>query len=75
MRKGIMIAEVNISKGEVIALTSTGEKIKLTRSQRNVLSDYKNPNYVNDVIKEFSNPNVFSEGFKVIKNGQVKRTY
>lgn len=71
MIKGTKIDTVNIEKDIVIATDNNGNSIKLTRTQRNLLRDYKLKDYEERIIKEFSNPKILSDNFKVIKNGNV----
>ena len=52
-----------------------GSNIKLSRTERNILADYKNPNYVEDIIKVFGNSDVLADGFTFVKNGVIKFTY
>lgn len=75
MKKGKQIAVVEISDGMVTAKTTDGSIVKLSRNERNVLSRYKEPNYVEIIKKTFGNPNILSDDFTVIKNGEVKFTW
>ncbi len=75
MKKGEKLICVETSNGRVSVRSTEGSNVKLSRSERNVLSDYKNPNYVSDIIKTFGNPDILADGFTVIKNGVTKFTY
>lgn len=72
MRKGVKIKIVKIESGFVSGYTDAGEMIKLTRSQRNVLSRYKSQTYIEDIHKAFGVLNGLLENdFTVIKDGEV----
>lgn len=75
MKKGVKLTKVEIIKGKVTAYLNDGSVAKLSRNERNTLSDYRNPNYVKDVENLFGNSHIFSEDFKVIKDGLLKFTY
>lgn len=75
MKKGVKLTKVEIIKGKVTAYLNDGSVAKLSRNERNTLSDYKNPNYVKDVENLFGNSHIFDEGFEVIKDGLLKFTY
>ena len=69
-KKGLSISKVEIDDtNNVIVYSDNGETIKVTRSQRITLCDYKSNNYIENIIKCFQNPNILSNDFKVIKNG------
>ena len=69
-KKGLSISKVDIDDtNNVIVYSDNGETIKVTRSQRITLCDYKSNNYIENIIKCFQNPNILSNDFKVIKNG------
>lgn len=75
MKKGVKLTMVVITKGKVTVYLNDGSIAKLSRNERNILSDYKNPNYVKDVENLFGNSHIFNEDFKVIKDGLLKFTY
>lgn len=76
MKKGTKIKTVEISKGYVSAKDESDSVIKLSRSERNALSDYKNrSHYVENIIKIFGNKNILSSEFTVYKDGVIKFTY
>ena len=69
-KKGLSISKVEIDDtNNVMVYSDNGETIKVTRSQRITLCDYKSNNYIENIIKCFQNPNILSNDFKVIKNG------
>lgn len=72
MKKGVKIYNVNIAEdGKITAMDSSCDTIALTRTQRKILSNYKNPNYIDSIKKEFNNPNVLHDDFSVMKNGKI----
>ena len=75
MKKGEQIVRVETNNGRMTVTGTNGSNIKLSRTERNVLSDYKNPSYVNDIIKTFGNPEIIADGFTFVKNGVTKFTY
>lgn len=75
MKKGVKLTKVEIIEGKVTAYLNDGSVAKLSRNERNTLSDYKNPNYVKDVENLFGNSHIFDEGFEIIKDGLLKFTY
>lgn len=86
MKKGKQLKKVNIStNGYVIAYDNEDVEIKLSRSERNVLTRLpqkgrgytsKIQKYVDDIIKAFGgNPEVLSSDFTVYKDGEIKFTY
>lgn len=76
MKKGVQIYNVDIAdRGTVTAMDVSCNTIALTRTQRNVLSNYKNTDYVTTVQKTFNNKNIFHKDFTVTKNGKIVYTY
>jgi hypothetical protein len=78
MKKGSKIKTVEISNnGYLSAKDESDSEIKLSRSERNALSDYKNrKHYVENIIKAFGgNQDVLSSEFTVYKDGVIKFTY
>lgn len=75
MKKGTQIQKVEIVNGHVDVFDTNNNSIKVNRTERNLLSDYRNKNYVEDVKKQFSNNAILADGFTIIKNGIVKFTY
>lgn len=71
LKKGQKIWAVYINDGRVSAISKSADEIKLTRSQRNALMDYENPNYIENIQKEFCNKGCLHEGFSVMKDGNV----
>ena len=69
MKKGEQIYLVIIDCSRVNILTVDQKPIKVTRSQRNALVNWKSDNYVADVIKAFSNDNILHPKFSVVQDG------
>ena len=80
MKKKVRIKEVQItekvvngiSNKIVTATDEDGKTVKLSRTERQLLTGYKNPDYLESIKKGFSNPDILSEDFKVYKNGELK---
>ena len=80
MKKKVRIKEVvikeQISNGisnKIVEVTAEdGKSIKLSRTERQILMGYKNPDYLESIKKGFSNPDILSKDFKVYKNGELK---
>ena len=75
MRKGEKLIKVETMDGRMTVTGVNGSNIKLSRTERNILADYKNPNYVEDIIKVFGNSDVLADGFTFVKSGVIKFTY
>lgn len=69
LRKGQKIWTVIIEDGILKAYTKDMTEIKLTRSERNVLSKYKEPDYFENINKEFSHNEPLHTDFSIMKNG------
>ena len=74
MRKGEKFIKVETMDGRMTVTGVNGSNIKLSRTERNILADYKNPNYVEDIIIVFGNSDVLADGFTFVKNGVIKFT-
>lgn len=74
LKKGQKIWSVIIDNGKVTAYTKDATEIKLSRSQRNALADYKNPKYLENIQKEFCHKEPLHEEFSVMKDGVLKYT-
>lgn len=80
MKKKVRIKEVQISEkvvngisNKIIEATAEdGKAVKLSRTERQLLADYKNPHYVELIKKGFGNPEILSPDFIVYKNGERK---
>jgi hypothetical protein len=80
MKKKVRIKEVQInekvvngiSNKIVTATAEDGKPIKLSRTERQLLAEYKNLNYLDSIKKGFGNPDIVSPDFKVYKNGILK---
>lgn len=75
IKKGKQLKKVIINKGIVTALDSDNNEIGLTRSQRQKLTHYKQPTYIQDIEREWQNSHVIHNDFTVIKDGEVVYTY
>lgn len=69
MKKGEQIYLVIIDCSRVSILTIDQKPLKVTRSQRNTLMNWKSESYVADVIKAFSNDNILHQNFSVVQDG------
>lgn len=74
LKKGKKIWSVLIENGIVKAYTKDSVSIPLTRSQRNALSDYKNPDYIKNICKEFQHNEPLHREFSVMKDGVLVYT-
>lgn len=75
VKKGTQIWSVHIENGIVSAMDVHCETIALTRTQRNILRDYKSPDYIDNIKKEFCNPNIIHKDFSVLKDGVLIYSY
>ena len=75
MKKGEKLLSVNIENGKVTVFNDKGCTVKLSRSERNALTNYKNQSYVDDIEKLFGNSDIFDQNFTITKNGVVKFAY
>lgn len=75
MKKRTQIYIVNIDGQNVSAMDQNCDTIKLTRSQRSILSNYKNSDYIENIKKEWHNDHVIHPDFTVTKNGKIVYTY
>lgn len=69
-KKGVKIACVRIDGKIVEPVDKDGTVIKVTRTQREVLRNYKVPEYLQEINKAFSNDHIVATDFMVIKNGE-----
>lgn len=76
MKKGSKINMVEIKNtGTINVFDQKGELLKLSRTQRNALADYKNPNYKEKIIKVFDVLEPLMEHITIRienKDGEVK---
>lgn len=71
-KKGLSISKVEIDNtNNIVVYSDNGETIKVTRSQRIALCNYKSNCYIENIIKCFQNQNILSSDFKVMKNGLI----
>lgn len=75
MRKGVQIFEVRIENGQVIAKDANGDKIKLSRTQRNVLANYNQINYIENIQRAFNSDKILSKTFTVYDNGEMVKVF
>lgn len=75
MKKGKQIYLVDITNGIVTVYDSDKTVIPITRSQRQVLTRYKQKNYIRDLTKEWHNDHVIHRDFSVVVDGKVVFTY
>ena len=68
-KKGVQIAAVRINGKIVEAIDKDGALIKVTRQQRELLRNYKAPEYIQEIKKAFSNDHIVADDFMVLKNG------
>lgn len=68
-KKGVKIAAVRIDGKIVEPIDKDGAIIKVTRAQREILRNYKDPEYIQEIKKAFSNDHIVADDFIVIKNG------
>jgi len=71
MKKGEQIYLVIIDCSRVSILTIDQTPLKVTRSQRNTLMNWKSETYITDVIKAFSNDNILHPKFSVVQDGET----
>ena len=67
MKKGLKIHRVIINAGLICAYDTDGKIIPTTRTQRNILANYKDRNYRQNVAKAFGHPDPLSSDFCVYK--------
>lgn len=76
MKKGSKIKMVDIKKtGQVDVYDQKGELLKLSRTQRTAIADYKNPNYKERIIKVFDVLDPLAPDLRIRiehKDGEVK---
>ena len=80
MKKKVRIKEVQITEkvvngiaNKIVSATDEdGKTVKLSRTERQLLTGYKNPGYLETIKKGFGNPEIVSPDFKVYKDGVLK---
>lgn len=75
MKKGQQIKKVIVDGQLITAIDQDGKEIKLTRSQRDILSRYKSEEYISNIKREWHNDHVIHPEFIVEKNGKIVYTY
>jgi hypothetical protein len=73
VKKGLKIHHVIINAGLICAYDQYDKIIPTTRSQRNILANYKDKNYRRNVAKAFGHPDPFADDFVLFK-GSLKIT-
>lgn len=71
-RKTQTINKVIIENKIITVFDQNNNQMKVTRAQRNVLSNYSDPNYKDNIKKAFDNPKILGSEFVVIVNGTEK---
>lgn len=73
MAKGKRIKRVDIVDGIVSATYDDNTPVKLTRAERRVFTNYKCPDYIEQIKKTFNNIGIVNvDDFHVYKNGMLK---
>jgi ribosomal protein S8 len=75
MKKGTQIMKVTINNNLIKAFDDKMRPIPLTRTQRTLLTQYKQTGYIESISKEWHNNNVIHDNFTVEKDGTVVYTY
>ena len=72
MKKGTQIWRVVVDEGSRVSIMDSDRNpVKVTRSQRNALIDWKNEKFLMNVIKEFSNSKILHPEFTIVQNGEI----
>lgn len=72
MKKGTQIWRVVVDEGSRVSIMDSDRNpVKVTRSQRNALIDWKNEKFLMNVIKEFSNNKILHPDFTIVQNGEI----
>jgi hypothetical protein len=72
MKKGTQIWRVVVDEGSRVSIMDSDRNpVKVTRSQRNALIDWKNEKFLVNVIKEFSNNKILHPEFTIVQNGEI----
>lgn len=71
LHKGVTITNIKIDNdGTVHIFANTGDEVKVTRAQRNEITDYKSPDFVKRVSKAFSNDKILAANFSYEVKGK-----
>jgi hypothetical protein len=65
------LKRITIDNGIINAYDQNGNRIKLSRSQRNAVTKYNVPNFEELVQKEWQNKNVIHDEFTITKDGEL----
>lgn len=72
MKKGTQIWRVVVDEGSRVSIMDSDRNpVKVTRSQRNALIDWKNEKFLVNIIKEFSNNKILHPEFTIVRNGEI----
>lgn len=72
MKKGTQIWRVVVDEGSRVSIMDSDRNpVKVTRSQRNALIDWKNEKFLVNIIKEFSNNKILHPEFTIVQNGEI----
>lgn len=72
MKKGTQIWRVVVDEGSRVSIMDSDRNpVKVTRSQRNALIDWKNEKFLVNIIKEFSNNKILHSEFTIVQNGEI----
>lgn len=74
MRKKTRIQNIEIDANrEINAFDTDGSRVKLTRHQRSIFANYRNPEFIDEILKEFG-ALVIAPDFYVEKDGEIVYT-
>jgi hypothetical protein len=72
MKKGTQIWRVVVDESSRVSIMDSDRNpVKVTRSQRNALIDWKNEKFLVNIIKEFSNNKILHPEFTIVQNGEI----
>lgn len=72
MKKGTQIWQVVVDEGSRVSIMDSDRNpVKVTRSQRNALIDWKNEKFLKNIVKEFSNNKILHPEFTIVQNGEI----
>lgn len=72
MKKGTQIWRVVVDESSRVSIMDSDRNpVKVTRSQRNALIDWKNEKFLVNIIKEFSNNKILHPEFTIVRNGEI----
>ena len=71
VHKGIRISSIKIEKGIVHIYSEEGYELKVTRAQRNEITNHQSPEFINRVSKAFNNDKILADKFTYEVNGKI----